>query len=309
MVQKEGVIMKIGIIGAGSIGLLFAANLAKHFEVSLYTRTAGQATQINQNGILVLKGSERSVVTLGNALPFSEWSGAEELTIVTVKQYQLPAIIETINSFPPTGSLLFLQNGMGHLNMLQRLTTKNIFVGSVEHGALRENLHTVRHNGAGNTNVAVFNGDSTILKKFLTSIPEDFPFSLQDNYYRMLLKKLIVNAVINPLTAILGVKNGCLVENTFYLQTVSTLFAEIASILKLDSNERYLELVIEVCHKTAENRSSMLKDIEAGRLTEVDAILGYLLQEAKERQMPAPIITSLYYLIKGKEQDERGIET
>lgn len=301
--------MKVGIIGAGSIGLLFAASLANQFEVTLYTRTAEQANKINQNGITVHKKSKPAAVTLVNAVPFSSWVGAEELTIITVKQYQLPAIIEIINSYPQTGNLLFLQNGMGHLKLLKGLKTKNIFVGTVEHGALREDSHTVRHNGLGNTNVAVFKGDSSILNKFLTSTSIDFPVQLQDDYYHMLLKKLIVNAVINPLTATLRVKNGSLIENTFYFQAVSSLYTEIASILNIDPKEGYLEQVIQVCQKTAENRSSMLKDVEAGRLTEVDAILGYLLHEAKEQEKQAPNITFLYYFIKGKEQDGRGKES
>ncbi|MCM3768578.1 2-dehydropantoate 2-reductase [Neobacillus niacini] len=301
--------MKVGIIGAGSIGLLFAASLAKSFEVTLYTRTTEQANKINQNGILVLKDSKQTGTAFVHAVPFTEWIGAEEITVITVKQYQLPAIIDTINYLPPTESLLFLQNGMGHLKLLESLRTKNVFVGTVEHGALRENLYTVRHNGAGNTNVAVFHGDSAILNKFIASTPNDFPVLLQDHYYPMLLKKLMVNAVINPLTAILGVKNGSLVDNSFYLQAVTILFAEIASILNLDPMEGYLEQVIEVCQKTAENRSSMLKDMEAGRLTEVDAILGYLLDEAKEQQKLAPLLTCLYCLIKGKELDERGKES
>jgi 2-dehydropantoate 2-reductase len=68
----------------------------------------------------------------------------------------------------------------------------------------------------------------------------------------------------------------------------------------------YLEQVLKICKNTANNRSSMLKDIEAGRLTEIEAILGYLLDEAAKQKKHAPQIETLYYLIKGKEQDERG---
>jgi 2-dehydropantoate 2-reductase len=298
--------MKLGIIGAGSIGLLCAAYLAQCFEVTLYTRTKEQSDKINQSGILLLKGAEQTSVNMVKAKPFSQWDPSDELTIVTVKQYQLPSVIEKINEQSISGNLLFLQNGMGHLRALESLRGKNVFVGTVEHGALKENLHTVRHNGAGVTNIAVFNGDAAVMNSFIDMVPGDFPVLPQKDYYEMLIKKLIVNAVINPLTAILRVKNGALVENAFYLQSVSLLFAEIASILNLDREEDRLEQVIQVCKTTADNRSSMLKDLEAGRLTEVDAILGYLLEEAKIQQKPSPLLASLYYFIKGKEQDGRA---
>jgi 2-dehydropantoate 2-reductase len=49
----------------------------------------------------------------------------------------------------------------------------------------------------------------------------------------------------------------------------------------------------------------MLKDIEAGRDTEVDAILGFLLEEAIDQEKKAPLVENFYYLIKGKEIKKR----
>jgi 2-dehydropantoate 2-reductase len=47
----------------------------------------------------------------------------------------------------------------------------------------------------------------------------------------------------------------------------------------------------------------MLKDIETGRKTEIDAILGFLLEEAQKQEKQAPIIKNLYLLVKGKENN------
>lgn len=298
--------MEVGIIGAGSIGLLFAACLSCGFKVRIYTRTPEQAAEINKNGILVLKGSEqtRSIV---HALPIKEWKGTEEMTIIAVKQYQLHEIIERMNQLPSVpGNLLFLQNGMGHLKLLEGVGADNIFVGSVEHGALKENAYTVSHNGAGMTNVAVYSGSPDRLDQFISFVPEEFPIRLKEDYYEMLLNKLIVNSVINPLTAILQVKNGALIQNQYYLQAIHNLFSEIAYILKLDKQERYLEQIINICKNTADNRSSMLKDLDAARPTEVDAILGFLLEEAVRQNKKAAQVENLYYLIKGKES-QRGV--
>ncbi|MGG1678819.1 2-dehydropantoate 2-reductase [Neobacillus sp. NRS-1170] len=293
--------MKIGIIGAGSIGLLFAASLNKSFEVKIYTRTPEQAFEINKFGIEVQKGFERKV-SFVPAFPIDEWSGLEDFTIITVKQYQLPELILKVNQLPETPkNLLFLQNGMGHLKLLDQVRAHNIFVGSIEHGALRENSHTVTHNGDGVTNVAVYNGNSEPLGLLIETAPEDFPLVMKRNYHDMLLKKLIVNVVVNPLTAILRVKNGELIQNHFFYMTMKNLLTEVTSILNIEKQEPYFEQIINICKNTANNRSSMLKDIEAGRPTEIDAILGYLLEEAKRQNKTAPQVEILYYLIKGKE--------
>lgn len=301
--------MEIGIIGAGSIGLLFAAYLSKNNEITLYTRTQEQAAEINSHGIVLNKEGERTVFHV-KALPFARRKEIEMLSIITVKQYQLPAVLENLTSLREAPqNLLFLQNGMGHLKLLEALPAANIFIGTVEHGALKEDSYTVSQNGQGVTNVSVFKGGTEVLNSFIASAPSDFPFLVKPNYYEMLVDKLIINAVINPLTAILGVKNGALVENQFYFHVMRLLYSEIAAILNLAEQEKHLEQVIMICKKTAGNRSSMLKDLEANRMTEAEAILGFLLEKAKASEKEAPLTETLYFAIKGKEKACMGLSS
>jgi 2-dehydropantoate 2-reductase len=300
--------MKIGIIGAGSIGLLFASYLSKTFSVTLYTKTSEQAEMINQNGIYLKEGASQSRVCI-HAFPVSKWTGLEELTIIAVKQYQLQSIINQITTmdFVPQ-NLLFLQNGMSHLKLLRNIPAPNIFVGSVEHGASKVNTYSVSHNGKGAINVALFKGSVGRIREFTELCAAiQFPITLKDDYYNMLINKLIVNAVINPLSAILQVKNGELISNTFYFAAVKKLFLEISYILNLEHPLKRFRDVLKICKKTGNNRSSMLKDLEAGRRTEIDAILGFLIDEAQVQQKTAANIESYYYLIKGIEKDRRGV--
>jgi 2-dehydropantoate 2-reductase len=293
--------MRVGIIGAGSIGLLFAAYISRVMEVTIYTRTPEQAAEINKYGI-VLKNRGEQTISLVQALPITEWIGSEELTIIAVKQYQLHIIIDKITQLHKTpNNLLFLQNGMGHLKQLETIPLTNIFVGSVEHGAFKENAYTVGHNGEGTTNVAVFKGDSTLLSKFIYLAPPEFPLVIKHEYFSMLQDKLLVNSVINPLTAILEVKNGELINNPYYFDVLKSLYSEISSVLNVENKEEHLQQIIDICKNTSDNRSSMFKDIEAGRQTEVDAILGFILDEAQRKAIKAPQIENLYNLIKGKE--------
>lgn len=299
--------MKIGIIGAGSIGLLFAAYLSKAFSVTLYTKTSEQAEIISRNGIYLQEGTAQNKYSV-TAKPISQWAGTEELSIIAVKQYQLHSIIKEISKleFIPQ-NLLFLQNGMSHLKLLNPIPGANIFVGSVEHGANKVNTNTVSHNGKGAINIALFKGSLESIKEFsIRCASINFPITLKDDYYNMLLNKLIANAVINPLTAILQVKNGELIVNSFYFSAVKKLFLEISFILNLEDPIKRFRDVVRICKKTGNNRSSMLKDLDAGRRTEIDAILGFLIEEAQIQQKTAPNIESYYYLIKGIEKDRRG---
>jgi 2-dehydropantoate 2-reductase len=295
--------MNIGIIGGGSIGLLFASYLSEVSMVTIFTRSIEQAREINDNGIFLLGNGQQINISI-KAMIIDEWDGKEDLTIVAVKQYQLGSVIREINrSNRHNKNLLFVQNGMGHLKLLSQLNAKNILLGSVEHGANKENPSTVRHNGRGAINLALYRGSKEFLDTVSSMFPSNFSATPQNDYFEMLVNKLIVNAVINPLTAILQVPNGELIKNPFYFTMLKNLFSEISSILNLKNPEEYLQKISNVCKNTANNRSSMLKDLEGGRKTEVDAILGFLLEEAEILSKNAPLITSFNVLVKGKEME------
>ncbi len=200
------------------------------------------------------------------------------------------------------GKFLFLQNGMGHLQLLRKLPAHEIYIGSVEHGAYREGANMVHHNGKGVTRIAVFKGSIEFLNSFQAKIPRlRFLSFLNQTIIRCWSEKLIVNAAINPLTAILQVRNGELIENPHYNDILQGVFSELMSILKLENKDELYNHVEAVCKNTAQNRSSMLKDLENNQPTEVDAILGYLLEEAENNLIDAPLIRTFYHLVKGKE--------
>lgn len=294
--------MKIAIIGGGAIGLLFAHYLNEHHNVQVYVRNKSQADRLRSQGLKFERDGKRFNHPIQASL-FSEWKGEEDLTIVAVKQYSIPEVVCSMKkmSHGRNLSLLFLQNGMGHLKWIQSLEADHLFVGSVEHGALKVESETVIHTGIGVTKLAAIKGDLTFLQAISEPALNYFPFVFKQDYNGMLIEKLIVNSVINPLTAVLRVRNGELLENQYYYRLFLKLFGEVSTILDIYDKKTALNHVKMVCRDTGNNRSSMLKDIEEGRHTEIDAILGYILEEADRKKMVAPYSLCLYCLVKGKE--------
>lgn len=298
--------MKIAIIGGGSIGLLYSYYLNQFHEVILYVRSQTQLEELSSKGIQMEDCNGHHMTKL-DVKPISEWGhGKEELSIICVKQYHLRELFRN-TSIQRNHPILFLQNGMGHLKWIDELHLRSVLVGTVEHGAFRKNERTVIHTGRGITKLACYHGVS---EEFLATLIEPFhqvfPFQIEKDYKEMLQKKLVVNSIINPLTAILNVQNGVLLENQYYFQMFEALFSEISGILRLENGEAYYHHVVQVCKNTSNNRSSMLRDLEEGRPTEVDAILGYLLDKAKKTNVQAPLLNTLYHFIKGSELEKGG---
>ncbi|MBS4221530.1 2-dehydropantoate 2-reductase [Lederbergia citrea] len=296
--------MNIGIIGGGAVGLLFGAYYSSEFNVAIFTKTREQANLINAQGIKLLRqGVEITCVAKG----FANYENLEsqDFIIVCVKQYDLESLIPILNHIPKRIPMLFIQNGMGHLNQLNSLPHQTIFIGTVEHGVVRLDKRTVMHTGVGKVNIGIYRGIDEGEAIFPSVNKPGFPFSFQTNYEEMLQSKLLANAVINPLTAIFKVKNGQLLENSSYYQAFLLLYTEIAALFPKMHEKGVFNEIEAICRKTKNNTSSMLKDILEGRETEIDAILGYIIKEGEKVGVKMPISTMIYHMIKGMEF-ERG---
>ncbi|MCU9612209.1 2-dehydropantoate 2-reductase [Caldibacillus lycopersici] len=293
--------MKIGIIGGGSIGLLFSCYLSENHQVTLYCRTINQVNMINQCGITLQK-KDSSILSNIHAKLSTE-RVADELVLVTVKQYHLPELLPILDKIPQHIPLLFLQNGMGHLDYLQKMKHDNILLGVVEHGALKISLSTVKHTGFGTTRVAAYKGDMQKLMAIKNTLQmSNFPFEIEANYNEMLIRKLVVNAAINPLTALLRIKNGDLLSNNYYFELLKEVFQEIIQVLCLQELEdTYFASIVSICQSTSNNYSSMLKDILEHRQTEIEGIVGVLRNKAEIQKQSVPFLQFLYTSIKGME--------
>ncbi|MBO0994268.1 2-dehydropantoate 2-reductase [Bacillus sp. SD088] len=294
--------MKIGILGGGAVGLLFSTYLSLNHQVVLLTRTEAQARDINEKGIILSNSHKHIKQEVTANANFKELEKLD-LTVIAVKQYNLVSLMKDLLTVPVETPLLFIQNGIGHIKLLETLPQETIYVGTVEHGVKKLAGNHIQHTGEGVTNIALFRGNQEEISCFPKSEAKAFPFCFHKNYKEIILAKLVANSVINPLTSILKVKNGSLIENPYYYEIFKSLHAEISSVFpEIDPNHS-LEKVIYICRSTKENRSSMLSDMLEGRKTEIDAILGSVLEYAEKMDMILPLTTMIFEMIKGMEEE------
>ena len=275
--------MRIGIIGGGSIGLLLAGRLGRGHKVTVFTRTESQADAINCAGGINIKGIH-PVFTECKAETLSPSStvGDQELLIVTVKQGAIEAVLPSIHHLK--SPIVFLQNGMTHLKKLDSLHSASVYVGITEHGALRNHETETIHTGLGSVRIGLYKGERR--DDIFDAIHHEFPIEIVSDIYPRLIEKLVVNACINPLTAV--------------LETCK----EVCRGLGIEEGEHrdYQEKVLLICERTADNKSSMLRDMELRRKTEIESILGFCLEEAEKRKEKVGMVSSLYMMVKGLEE-------
>lgn len=267
----------IGIIGAGSIGLLIASYLSEQHEVTVYTRqTEDRDVRIIRNGTASQPVEVR---------PLDQFE-SQDLVFVTTKSYDIKSVIPYLMT--ETAPVLFLQNGMGHVTQVEQVP--HALFGIVEHGAMRTGKYEVRHTGVGRIRYG---------QAFLPML-EDGPLHFEhvEDIQSVMLTKLFMNAVINPLTAYHRITNGQLLEEP-YASKAHALFEELRHVFP-QHDISYAEIE-QVMQRTGLNRSSMLQDIEQGRRTEIDPIVGYVLERAVT---PTPLLT--FYFEQITSQEKRG---
>ncbi len=102
-------------------------------------------------------------------------------------------------------------------------------------------------------------------------------------------------------------ENGALLEEPMYEAYMKLVFEEASRILKLEDRQAAWDHVLSVCRRTKSNTSSMLADVLAGRKTEADAIMGYLLKRAKESEESAPHLT--FYIAVSRRLKTNGAKS
>lgn len=300
-----GVRMKIGIVGGGAIGQFLYVSLKERLnaQIVLFTRTSQQAEILNKQGI-VLEHQENTLVCSVFAREISHIESVDVL-VFAVKQY---ALEEALRSCELSGhhftTYLFLQNGMGHLERIERIPKGNIYVGTVSHGVTRKSVNEITLKGVGPIRLSGFRGrDAAFEQAMLQLNSVAFPVQVLESPVEILREKLYINAVINPLTGLLQVQNGMLKENIYFFRMARRIFEELDEVFSFgEAKERVWCDIVAVIEATAKNESSMLQDLKNGRLTEIDGIYGYIMKEADKQKKTLACIPFVYQAIRGIEK-------
>lgn len=311
--------MRIVIAGPGALGCLFAALLApvmKRGECSLQLLDHNQerALQLNSQGILYEAdgGLQRHMIAV-SCKPAAV--GPVDILLLTVKSQALPACLEFCRSLiSPRTLVVFLQNGIGHLDMEEQmaLPATPVFAVSSEGATLIAPGH-VRHAGQGMTHMGFLHHaheQQQLLLRELAGIfhESSLSVSLSDDILNRLWAKLFINAGINPLTALYKCTNGQLLTSCAARGRLKKIVREAETVARacgVTIGTDPVQAALAVCKSTATNISSMLQDRRRQQQTEIDAINGAVIREGKRMGIATPFNEEIVRQIKEMERGYR----
>ena len=293
---------EIVVIGAGSVGMLITSFLSEFNDrVTLIVHREEQARNLQQHGLIRknLDGTTTKT-SIETRTDFSNLS-KNSLVIIAVKYGQLHQVYETLHTLDPSIPLLFLQNGLAHFEEVKLLPQRSIAFGSCQFGAQRENDTTVLHRGQGILKIAIEKGDARPFTFISKSTTPMFQVEFVESAENMLFEKALLNCFINPLTAILEVKNGYLVESPQTYTLLKNIHEELLLAFPEEMAQFSFSDVEKLCRRTAANTSSMLGDMVNCKPTEIDTIVGAVINRAFKKGKSLPMLETLYLLVLAKE--------
>lgn len=296
---------QILIIGTGAMACLFAARLASTGALVKMLGTWNDGLHALQDyGVRIIdeQGEERTLQVAVTDNP-ADCRGAE-LALVLVKTWQTARAAQQLsNCLDQNGLALTLQNGLGNLEVLQAaLGKERAALGVTTVGATLLEPGYVKNGGNGTISL----GKEARLRRFAELFKKaGFIVETVNNTDSLAWGKLVINAAINPITALLRIPNGEILELPAARSLMAAAASETASVaaalgIQLPFADPVLA-VETVAQKTSGNLSSMLKDVIRGGPTEVDAINGAVVRAAETVQIPAPVNQTLWQLVKSLE--------
>jgi len=293
---------QILIVGTGALANLFAVRFCSaqiphimlgNWPEGLNSLRKHGVRLVDQNG--GVKAFPVKVISGDEDLP------SVKLALVLVKSWQTERAADQIKRcLDPDGFAVTLQNGLGNREKLVEIIGENrVGLGVTTTGATLLGPGQVRLGGKGKISLERHPKIQDFEAIFSQA---GFEIDTVENVDSLMWGKLVINSAINPLTAILRVANGELLDSNSSRTIMGALAKETAKIatslgilLPFDDPVMSVE---DVVRRTAKNRSSMLQDVTRGATTEIDAICGEVVRVGENSGIPTPVNRTLWLLVR-----------
>lgn len=302
--------MKIVVIGAGAMGCLYGGYLSKNNEVIMLDSYEPQVTAIREHGITIVEpdGTEQ-VFSNVTAYKSGEYNEVADLVIVFVKStFSETALEANKGLFGENTLVMTLQNGAGNDRKIAKyVKQENVIIGTSKHNAINLGNGKSQHGGAGVTTIGSNYHETEKANKIAAVLEEaGFETVVSDDIQRIIWSKLFVNLSINTFTAITRTPIGYMIEDKHAWDFAKRMIYEAIEVAEEDGTyfdrREVLDSVRKTCIDAANGYSSMYQDVSRGALTEIDAINGAIVEQAKLYGVPVPynsLVLDLIHAIEG----------
>lgn len=294
--------MKIAVMGAGAVGCFYGGMLARAgHEVVLIGRPS-HVESIQKQGLLLetLAFTERVAASAGSD-PALVHDAA--LVLCCVKSNDTAAAATAMAPFLSGDAVvLSLQNGVDNAQQLSTLLGREVFPAVVYVAAEMAGAGHVRHHGRGELLIGPSPHAERLVTLFATA---GVSVQISGNVSGALWTKLIINCVINALSAITRLPYGPLAKIPGMETVMRDVLAECQAVAKadgIDLPDTLWASIEGIMRSMPTQRSSTAQDVERGKRSEIDHLNGYMVERGRVLGVATPVNRMLQTLVRGLEK-------
>ncbi len=302
---------KFAIVGAGPVGCIVAAFLAKEGKEVILCDVIPDLVKPALDPGIKIEGAENiqhkvsAICTNVDELADHD----PDVIIITVKANALPLIASSIEGFIREGMyVVSWQNGIDtELELAKSLgkgpvmrAVVNYGCGLVAPGHVRIPFHHPPHY------IQELDPQSKQQAMVIADTLSQCGLTTEhtDQIISMVWRKSVMNACMNPVCAVTGLTMSRAMNDPIVFQIVDALVKEcinVARACEISLGWDFYPHAIEYMGNAGDHKPSMLMDIEANRRTEIDFINGKFVEYGSQTGMPTPYNNTLVALVKGLE--------
>ncbi len=300
--------MRICVVGCGAVGSLFAAHLAKLDGVEVWAFDVNKAhvDAMNRSG-LKLSGAADFTAKLHAAADAAEIPRCDYGIVATKAIHTAGAIKQVARVFDDKSAVCSVQNGVGNEELIAEHVKYVVRGTTFPAGHLVEPGH-VGYDIKGDTWIGPFEPTNTPMKM----VEELGGCMTRSGMNTIVLPdargaqwtKLIFNASTNPVGALTRLHHGAATRFQPTGDLFEALIAEGEAVAKAQGIELHGDpraMVQKGATAPGKHKASMLQDVEAGRMTEVDFMNGAIVKWGEKLGVPTPLNRAVWQLVKGLE--------
>jgi 2-dehydropantoate 2-reductase len=306
----------VAIVGAGAIGGLLGAHLARSGEDVILIARGAHLAAMRERGITVRRGREEFIA---HPRCTDDMHGVAEADVVfiTLKAHSIPAVAPRIGeALRDDACVVGAMNGIPwwyfpdrHLQsvdpggVIARSIPFPQVVGCVVYPAATIVEPGVIAHGEGDRfSLGEPDGGKTERVQRISAMlaAAGFKAPVQSRLRSEIWLKLLGNATLNPISAVTRATLGEMFESEASRGLIRALMEEVASVAR----SLEIELPVSIDRRmqgaagVGEHKTSMLQDLEAHKALELDALLGAVIEIADWREVAVPALRTLYGLAK-----------
>jgi 2-dehydropantoate 2-reductase len=304
--------MRIYMIGAGAMGGVYGGLLARAgYDVTLIDPREDHIRKIQSEGITVEGVRGTHVIRLPAQCDYAGLPRADLAIIFTdanSTRDAAKAIKELLN---PDGFALTLQNGIGNVEaLIAELGRQRVIAGVSMNSAANPAAGRSAYTNVGMTSIGELDGRDTQRVRQVAQMlnKAEIPTQIVADPMSWIWGKFVHNCGVNALAAITGLRGGEIYRTPEVSALQDRVIDEIMAVVerkKLKLPEKDARKKIKDHCRIRYNKPSMMQHIEQGRRTEIDALNGALVREARALGIAAPYNEAIVAVVKGLEISRR----